>query len=100
MSDWCIINKRLIMKLLIFLLIVFIISGSANGQNSTTWSNFRGSHDLLGTTQVSFPDKPKLLWTFRAGDNIKSAPVISGGKVVIGATDGFVYCLDLKGKLV
>ena len=79
---------------------VLIASLGANGQNSTSWNNFRGSQDLLGTTNVNFPDKPKKLWSFQVGDNIKSAAVIGEGKIIIGATDGVVYCLDLKGKLV
>ena len=86
------------MKVLIFIVLVLIGSAGAIGQNSVGWTNFRGSQDLLGTTQVSFPENPKLLWNFQLGNNIKSAPVISDGKIIIGATDGYVYCLDLKGK--
>ena len=88
------------MRFLFLILAVFAGSMGASGQTSTSWTNFRGSQDLLGATQVNFPEKPKLLWTFPVGDNIKSAAVISDGKIVIGATNGVVYCLDLKGKLV
>ena len=89
------------MRKLYLLLFAFnaLIAG-ANGQTSDSWSNFRGSQDLLGTTKVNFPDKPKLLWSFQTGDNIKSAAVISEGKIVIGVTDGTIFCLDLKGKVL
>jgi outer membrane protein assembly factor BamB len=88
------------MRALFLIISVLLTLIDANGQTSVDWSGFRGSQDLLGTTNVNFPDNPKKLWTFQTGDNIKSAPVISDGKIVIGATDGIVYCLDLKGKLI
>ena len=100
MPNGCINRKRLIMKILFLTLWIFIVISGANGQTSTDWTNFRGSQDLLGTTAVNFPDKPKLLWSFQTGDNIKSAAVIANGKIVVGATDGIIYCLDLKGKLL
>ncbi|HSN50492.1 MAG TPA: PQQ-binding-like beta-propeller repeat protein, partial [Bacteroidales bacterium] len=88
------------MRVIYLILFFLIIFEGANGQNSTSWNNFRGSQELSGTTNVNFPEKPKKLWNFKVGDNIKSAAVIGDGKIVIGATDGIIYCLDLKGKLI
>ena len=100
MSDRCIIFKGLIMRILYFILFGLITSVYANSQNSSSWNNFRGSQELLGITNINFPDKPRLLWSYQTGDNIKSAAVIADGKIVIGATDGLIYCLDFKGKLL
>ncbi len=83
---------------IVLLLILFGIQGST--QNSNSWPIFRGDQQLTGTSRSELPDKPTLKWTFQTGDNIKSAPVVDQGKVVIGSTDGIVYCLDLQGKLL
>ena len=88
------------MKTLSLILFVLIAFSGAKGQSSNNWSNFRGSQDLSGVTNVNFPDKPKLLWNLQIGDNIKSAAVIADGKIIISGTDGIVYCLDLKGKIL
>ena len=82
-------------------LIIFLFFGIETfAQPTDSWTIFRGDQNLKGVSKTSLPDSPKLLWTFTSGDNIKSSPVIDKGKVVIGSTDGFVYCLDLKGKLL
>jgi outer membrane protein assembly factor BamB len=85
-------------RLIIFLLL--ISSFQLIAQNTSCWSDFRGNQSLTGTTKASIPNNPKLLWTFQAGDNIKSAPVVCDDKIVVGATNGTVFCLDLKGKLI
>lgn len=75
------------------LLVVFVL----NGQTGTSWSNSRGNMQLHGTTTVSFPRQVQLKWTFDAGGVFKSAPVISDGRVLVGSTNGILYCLSLKG---
>ena len=43
----------------------------------------------------------ELLWTHACRDNLDSAPVIAGGRVVLGSDDGRLYAVDLSsGKLV
>jgi len=81
-----------------FLLFVFV--NDVFSQSSDSWPVFRGNQQLTGISGSSVPDNPELLWTFQTGDNIKSAPVVSDGKIVIGAANGIVYCLDTNGKLI
>jgi len=83
------------------LVMLVILSGNlAVAQSSGSWPIFRGNQQLSGVSRTDLPDQPKLLWNFQTGDNIKSAPVVDQGKVVVGSSDGVVYCLDLQGKLV
>ena len=58
-------------------------------QTTDSWPIFRGDQNLTGVSKTTIPASPKLLWTFETGDNIKSAPVVANGKVVIGSTDGW-----------
>ncbi|HPF51381.1 MAG TPA: PQQ-binding-like beta-propeller repeat protein, partial [Draconibacterium sp.] len=84
-----------------FVLITFLgISCNIIAQPSSSWPIFRGDQHLTGISGTTLPAQPKLLWTFETGDNIKSAPVVADGKIVIGSTDGFVYCIDTNGKLL
>ena len=60
----------------------------------------RGNQALTGVLNESLPDKLRQLWSFKAGDEIKASPVVSGNTVVVGCMDGYVYALDLNGKLL
>ena len=88
------------MKQLHIILLLIFLSAGLHAQNTDSWTIFRGEPNLSGTTQAKIPDKPRLKWTYKTGDNIKSAPVISNGKIVVGSTDGVVYCLDTNGSLI
>lgn len=85
-----------------YVLLTLIISLHMNvlGQEPGCWNIFRGNQRLTGSVSANLPAKPKLLWTFATGSMIKSSPVICNERVVIGTTEGTVYCLDLKGKLL
>jgi len=87
------------MKLFQILIIPFccLIVGSAVAQSS--WSIFRGNHQFTGTTSASIPDKPKLLFSFQTGDDIKASPVVSGQTIFCGSTDGSMYAVGFDGKL-
>jgi len=87
------------MKIYTFLLLIISALGAIS-QPTDSWPIFRGDQNLKGVSKSTIPNSPKLLWKFTTGDNIKSAPVIANGKVVIGSTDGYVYCLDNNGKLL
>lgn len=87
-------KKKLILTFGVVLLVNLILA-----QSNHSWPIFRGNQQLTGKTQSVLPSQPKLLWVFQTGDNIKSAPVVDKGKVVVGSTDGYVYCLGLNGNL-
>jgi outer membrane protein assembly factor BamB len=92
--------KKKNMKQLLLITISIWLTISLTAQSTDSWPIFRGGQQLNGVSKTELPDQPKLLWTFQTGDNIKSAPVVDQGKVVIGSTDGVVYCIDLEGKLL
>jgi len=41
----------------------------------------------------------KLLWKFETGE-VWSSPSYNGNEIFIGSDDGFLYCLDIDGKLI
>lgn len=59
------------------------------------WPIFRGSQSLTGRASGRLADRLRLLWRFQTGDEVKSSPVVLGGRVFVGSSDGFVYALDL-----
>jgi eukaryotic-like serine/threonine-protein kinase len=64
------------------------------------WEIFRGDPALKGVTREAIPQNPRSLWTFETGDEIKSSPVISGSRIILGSGNGHVYCLDMQGRLL
>ncbi|MCA1760611.1 MAG: PQQ-binding-like beta-propeller repeat protein, partial [Bacteroidales bacterium] len=88
------------MKKIINTITILFFAAGLTAQSADSWPIFRGNQQLTGVSKTELPAQPKLLWTFQTGDNIKSAPVVDQGKVVIGSTDGVVYCIDFQGKLL
>jgi outer membrane protein assembly factor BamB len=41
-----------------------------------------------------------ILWTFETWGEVWSSPSYNGNEIFIGSDDGFLYCLDLDGKLI
>ena len=39
-------------------------------------------------------DSGKEVWSYEVGDAITAAPAIAGGRLVVGAQDGFVYAFE------
>ncbi len=63
------------------------------------WPNFRGDPQLSGTSLADIPAQPELRWSFKTGDAIKAAPVVSEGIIVAGSVDGNVYGITMDGKM-
>lgn len=58
------------------------------------WANANG-------VVKAFTDGGKQLWSFNAGSKVFSTPAIHEEKLVFGATDGTIFCLDKEsGKLL
>jgi len=59
---------------------------------------------FIGTEKgifFSFDGKDgKDLWTFQAGEAIRSTPIVAAGVIIFGSDDYNLYFLDLEGKLV
>lgn len=67
--------------------------------HAADWTNSRGGQNLNGIASSVIPTTVKLKWTYPIGSEIKSSPVIQGSNIVVGGTDGTVYCLNLAGKI-
>jgi eukaryotic-like serine/threonine-protein kinase len=80
------------------MVIMLLLQMTSNAQDSGCWPIFRGNQRLTGSVSALLPDKPRLSWTFSAGSMIKSSPVACDNKIVVCASDGTIYCLDMNGK--
>ena len=69
-------------------------------QEMQNWNQFRGNQQLTGVSDSRIPSNIEIKWTFHTGSQIKSSPVISGQRIIIGSTNGNLYCLDLSGALL
>jgi outer membrane protein assembly factor BamB len=96
MSNYSINKYRFILTIIILMLMHFALMAQATGN----FSNYRGNQQLTGFFNTTLPEKVNMLWTFATGDEIKSSPVVQGNRIVIGSTDGNVYCLDQNGRQI
>ena len=87
------------MKRIIHLLLIIIVLQPLSGQRTGDWYIFRGDPALNGVSESRLPEKPKLLWSYFAGDELRSAPVSSDGYIVSGSMNGTLHCLDEAGNL-
>jgi outer membrane protein assembly factor BamB len=56
--------------------------------------------DLDGVLHAVDAVTGKPRWTFKTGSEIKSSPVVTGDRILIGSYDGHLYGLSLEGKLL
>ncbi len=92
-------RKRYQIVQLLCIMVAFSPGVLINLSAQTEWSNFRGDPQLTGTSTANIPAQPELLWSFKTGDAIKAAPVVSEGIIVAGSVDGNVYGITLEGKM-
>ena len=60
------------------------------------WPMFHGGPNLRGVASGTLTDSLALLWKFKTSAEVKSSPVISGGRVFVGSSDKNIYALDLQ----
>jgi eukaryotic-like serine/threonine-protein kinase len=66
-----------------------------------SWPQFHGDQAQSGSVSGNLPEQLSLVWRFKAGDEVKSSPAISDGRVYIGSSNKHIYALDLQtGKQV
>ena len=68
--------------------------------NSEDWSIFRGNPSLSGYTNVSLPNNPQLLWTFKSDSYTKSSPVVYNRVVYWSNRRGRIFGVNIEGKQV
>ena len=86
-------------KIFRFLNILFLLTISGY-ISAGDWFLYRSNQQLHGSANQTIPTKVKLKWTFPTDSEIVASPVISQGKILIGSTNGIMYCLDLNGNLI
>ena len=92
-------NEKMAVMIKFFTCVLMALASSA-GFAEKGKGEVRGNQALTGEVSGSLPDKVRKIWSFKAGDEIKASPVVYGNTVVVGCMDGFVYALDLNGKLL
>ncbi|MCX6283623.1 MAG: PQQ-binding-like beta-propeller repeat protein, partial [Bacteroidetes bacterium] len=91
-------NKALIVVMIV--MIVMHLDAGAQKVPADCWPSYRGDARLTGISGAVIRPPLKLLWTFKAGDAIKSSAVIFKGNIYIGCDDGCLYAITVKGKLL
>ena len=81
-------------NILVFLLMSTPLTWSAN------WPSSRGNQQLTGVVSERIPLSVQLKWSVPLGKELKASPVVYNQKIVIGSTDGTLYCLDFAGKIL
>ena len=87
------------MRRIWFVVVSLLLFEFACAQTSTSWPNYRGNPVLNGVSNSHFKPPVKMGWSFNAGDEIKSSPIIAENMIFVGSMNGFLYALDLNGKL-
>src|SRR5210317_631668 len=100
------------MKIFTLLIFLILLLTAACGESDKTdselpdysnasWPIYRGDSNLSGIADSELADSLKLKWSFKTEGDILSSPVLGGGKIFIGSTDGFMYALKIEdGSLV
>src|SRR5487761_2087778 len=76
-------------------MLLLVATGWCATGSAADWPMFRGNPSLTGLAAGHLPDKPKLLWSFKTGQAVKSSAAVVGGRVFVGSGDGQVYALDI-----
>lgn len=64
---------------------------------SSSWPIYHGDAGLSGIAKCSLPDKPVVMWRYKAGSPVSMAPVVGGGSIFIAAENGEVHGVSMKG---
>ena len=73
---------------------------SKNDNNFENWNIFRGNPSLSAYTNVSLPDKPALLWSFKSDSYTKSSPVVYNGVAYWSNRRGHIFGVNQDGKQI
>ena len=89
---------------LLFLSLFVLTNCSSKSDNTYSgkdnWSIFRGDPSLSGYTNISLPDKPKLLWTYKSESQTKSSPVVYNQVTYWSNRRGRIFGINIEGKQV
>ena len=77
------------------ILILALVSPSKSQQNTQTWTQLRGSRQLVGVSPSGVPRDLRPMWTYEAGDAIESSAAIADAVVYVGSQTGDLVALGL-----
>ncbi|HEX7900800.1 MAG TPA: PQQ-binding-like beta-propeller repeat protein [Planctomycetota bacterium] len=69
-------------------------------QVSGEWFTYHGGYALDGVADQAPPDKPELLWRYKAGARVHSTPLVADGRVYTAHAKGGVAALGPDGQPV
>lgn len=88
-------------KLLTAFFALFAFSAFANKPAPDNDAQFRGNESHTGLYHDNNTySSIKLKWSFKAGNAIRSTPLILGNKVFVGSADNYLYALDNSGSVI
>ncbi|MDR2907577.1 MAG: serine/threonine protein kinase, partial [Bacteroidales bacterium] len=92
-------------KITIIASLIFVFGACKNGENrdvlmSNSWPIFRGNPSLTGYTDVSLPDEPVLLWSFKSDAYTKSSLVVYNRVAYWSDRRGRIFGVNTDGKQV
>ena len=62
--------------------------------SSYSWPMFRHNLNRTGYTESPAPINNQTIWTYQTEGPVYSSPAVVDGKVYVGSTDGYLYCLN------
>lgn len=69
-------------------------------RGKSAWPTYHGAYTLTGVADTSLPDRPALLWRFKAGGPVDATPVSAEGRIYFTSARGRIFALDLHGRRV
>lgn len=93
-------GKRFAMRFLSFVVLVSVgflelPASLAGGPPADQWPLFRGDSNMSGVTLDPLRPPLELAWAHEGDSPVPATPVISGGRVFVGALGGKFLCLEL-----
>ncbi len=74
-----------------------LIITAAAGALAGTWPTYHGAYGLDGRTDAAVPDRPSLLWSYKAGSPVSSPPVADATRIYFTTSAGDVTALKRDG---
>lgn len=72
-----------------------VLLALACGPALADWPVFRGTPEMAGVADAKLPEQLQVIWSFKTGNTIDSAPVVAGDSVYVASADKHLYALEL-----
>lgn len=71
---------------------------AGKAQDKSGWYTYHGGFTLDGVADAALPEKPELLWKFKAGNRVDMTPVAANGCIYFTTAKGGLVAIDYAGK--